>query len=298
MLVKKMNFKVVPIEQNEDGIMVQQGVESILNEYRTNGYCDKAYDGYSDNDIVDRKLYVTEYQGQEFRGYIEECYYQERKTYKVFMKDCKGECFHIGYVPFNRVNEVEEWLDNNKLEIKGNVFVIGGHAKYCTQTDNELKTEDKPYSFEVELRFYDNKEDNKKIKENNNKFINRKNLFIIGIILLVLLVIVLFFAVTKVKFEIANFTIDSETTDFEYTDNTTSYEGTGLIITQEKKGTYLVALKIKLKSGGDEDSIKEYDTIVMVNDGKGEFNTYEAGQQGKISKPEYEFEILGYMKFK
>ena len=298
MLVKKINFKVIAIEQNEDKIIVQRGIENILNEYKTIGYCDKVYNGYSDNDIVEKKIYVTEYQEQEFRGYIEECCYLERKTYKVFMKDYRGECFHIGYVPFNRVSEIEEWLNNNKLEVKGNVFVLGGNAKYCTQTENELKTENKPYGFEVELRFYNDKEEAKSNKKDINKFITGKRITIIGIVLLVLIIITLFLMFSKPNFEIANFTINSETMDFKYTNNTTTYDGAGLIITQEKKGTYLVAIKVKLKSGGDKDSIKEYNTIVMVNNGKGEFATYESGEEGKITKPEYEFEILGYIKFK
>lgn len=298
MLVKKINFKVIPIEQNEDGIIVQQGIENILNEYKTKGYYNKVYNGYSDNDIVEKKIYVTEYQEQEFRGYIEECYYQEKKTYKVFIKDYRGECFHIGYIPFNRVPEIEEWLNNNKLEMKGNVFILGGNAKYYSQTDNKLKTEDKPYGFEVELRFYNNEEEVKKATRSNNKFITRKKLLIVGIILMMLLIIILFLAFSKVKFEVTNFAITSETTEYEYINNTTTYDGTGLIITQEKKGTYLVAMKVKLRSGGDENSKKEYSTIVMVNDGKGEFNTFESGEKGKITKPEYEFEILGYIKFK
>ena len=296
MLVKKIIFKILPIEENEDGINIQKGIEDILNEYRTKGYCDKIYNGCTDREIIEKKLYVTEYQGQEFRGYIEECYYQERKTYKVFIKDFRDDCFHIGYVPFNRVSEIEEWINNNELDLKGNIFILGGNAKYCNQTDNEIKTENKPYGFEVELRFYDNKETIKHSEKNNSPFFNKKYI-ILGVALLILIIIALFSIFKKAKFEVANFTIESETTDFTYTENSTSYTGTGLIITQEKKGTYLVALKIILKSGGDEDSEKEYYTTVMVNNGKGEFGTYEYGDEDKITKPEYEFEILGYVKF-
>lgn len=296
MLVKKINFKLVPIEENEEGINIQKGIENILNEFKTKGYCNKTYNGYTDNEIIERKLYVTEYQDQEFRGYIEECYYQGQKTYKVFIKDYRNDCFHIGYVPFNRVLEIKELIDNNKLELKGNIFILGGNAKYCNQTDNEIKYETKPYGFELELRFYDNNETTKHKKKINSTFLKNKYAILIAI-LLILVIIVLFFTFKKVKFEVANFTIESETTEYTYTENSTSYTGKGLIITQEKKGTYLVALKITLKSGGDEDSEKEYYTTVMVNDGKGEFGTYEYGDEDKITKPEYEFKILGYIKF-
>lgn len=298
MLVKRLNFKLIPIEQNEDGIIVQQGIENILNEYKIKGYCDKIYNGYSDNDIVMKKLYVTEYQEQEFRGYIEEGYYQGEKTYKVYIKDYRGECFHIGYVPFNRVSEIEEYLNNNKLEIKGNVFILGGNAKFCTQTDNELKTENKPYGFEVELRFYNNEKEETKKRKAYNTFVTKKNIILVGTISLILIVAVLFIVFSKTKFEIASFNIEAETTDFEYTTNITTYEGKGLIITQNKKDTYLVAIKVNLKSGGDENSKEEYCTNVLVTDGKGEFTTYISGDEDKTTKPEYEFEILGYIKYK
>lgn len=104
-------------------------------------------------------------------------------------------------------------------------------------------------------------------------------------------------ALTKPKFEITNFTMSSETTEYTSIDNTTRYTGNGLITTQEKKGTYIVALKKSLKSGGDENSEKETLTTVMVSNGKGEFGTYDYGEVDKITKPEYEFEILGYIKF-
>ena len=298
MLVKRLNFKLIPIEQNEEGIGVQQGTENILNEYKAKGYCNTIYNGYTDSEIVDKKLYVTEYQGQEFRGYIEECCYQEKKTYKVFIKDYNGDCFHIGYVPFNRVSEIEEWINNNKLQIKGNVFILGGNAKFCTQTDNELKTENKPYGFEVELRFYNNEKEKTKKRKADNRFVSKKNIILVGTILLILIVAVLFIVFSKAKFEIASFNIEAETTNFEYTTNITTYEGKGLIITPNKKDTYLVVIKVNLKSGGDENSKKEYCTNVLVTDGKGEFTTYISGDEDKTTKPEYEFEILGYIKFK
>lgn len=118
----------------------------------------------------------------------------------------------------------------------------------------------------------------------------------IGVGIIAIIITVVIMLLSKPKFEIANFSITSDTTDYTYTNNSTVYNGKGLIITQKKSGTYLVALKVNLKSGGTEDS-ESYCTMVMVNEGKGEFTTYDYGEEGKITKPEYEFEILGYVKF-
>lgn len=119
----------------------------------------------------------------------------------------------------------------------------------------------------------------------------------VGATILTIIIIFLVMILSKPKFEVVNFSMESETTEYTYTANSISYTGTGLITTQEKNGVYLVALKRILKSGGEEDSEKEYYTTVMVSNGKGEFSTFDMGDEGKIIKPEYEFEILGYIKF-
>jgi len=119
----------------------------------------------------------------------------------------------------------------------------------------------------------------------------------IGIVLVIGVIAIVMIVLQKPKFEVTNFSIESKTTEYTSITNSTTYTGTGLITTQDKKGTYAVAVKIVLKSGGSEDSEKEHCTMVMVNNGKGEFGTYDYGNVGSISKPEYDFEILGYVKF-
>ena len=44
MLVKKINFRVNSnIENNEDGVNIQKGIESILEEYKRNNYFSSLY---------------------------------------------------------------------------------------------------------------------------------------------------------------------------------------------------------------------------------------------------------------
>lgn len=102
MLIKKINFNVIDIKTNEDGFDIQKEIENLTEEYKKNNYFNNLYNGCNDDKIEKEKLYVTEYQGQEFRGYLEECQYQNQKNYKVYIKDYKGNCFHIGYVPFRK----------------------------------------------------------------------------------------------------------------------------------------------------------------------------------------------------
>lgn len=118
----------------------------------------------------------------------------------------------------------------------------------------------------------------------------------VGIIIVVVIVIIIM-GLSKPKFEITNFSITSDTTEYTYIDNAITYDGKGLITTQNKKEKFLVILKKVLKSGGSENSEKETYDAVLINNGKGEFSTYDYGSEEKITKPEYEFSIDGYLKF-
>lgn len=120
--------------------------------------------------------------------------------------------------------------------------------------------------------------------------------FWIGIVITVVLIIGIIFLLKKPKFEVDDFTITAETTNYTSIENTTRYTGEGVITTSDKKNTYLVVLRVKLKSGGSDYSQPEYCTVVIVDKGKGEFVTYDSGDEGKITKPQYKFEIVGSIK--
>ena len=100
----------------------------------------------------------------------------------------------------------------------------------------------------------------------------------------------------KPKFEITDFKISSDTTNYTSIANSTTYRGNGILTTSNKKGVYIVALKQTLKSGGSENSEKETTKLIIVSNGKGEFSTYDYGDVGKIEKPSYEFEVIGSQK--
>lgn len=118
----------------------------------------------------------------------------------------------------------------------------------------------------------------------------------IGIAVAIVAIMMAIIFMSKPRFEITDFSMTSDVTEYTYTTNSETYKGKGLITTSKKSDTYLVAIKVILKSGGGKNS-NSYSTMVMVNNGKGEFTTYDSDDEGKIRKPEYEFEILGYVKF-
>ena len=78
------------------------------------------------------------------------------------------------------------------------------------------------------------------------------------VIILILILYVMFFASNiKPKFEITDFKISSDTTEYTSIANSTTYKGNGILTTSDKKGVYIVALKQTLKSGGSRHSVSK-----------------------------------------
>ena len=95
-------------------------------------------------------------------------------------------------------------------------------------------------------------------------------------------------------FSVENFVITSELHEFEYSENTISWDGSGEITISDTKNVFFVALKKILVSGGNDSSTKEICQIIIVEDGSGTFSTYVYGDEPVTPEPKYEFEILGF----
>lgn len=68
-------------------------------------------------------------------------------------------------------------------------------------------------------------------------------------IAVVIIAIILIIVLNKPKFEIDDFDIKKDIIEYEYIDDTVTYSGEGKITTKDKKGVYLVALKMILVEG-------------------------------------------------
>lgn len=121
--------------------------------------------------------------------------------------------------------------------------------------------------------------------------------FWIGVVIIIAIIGAIFL-LKKPKFEVEEFTITEKITEYDSIPDSINYTGEGVIKTSDKKHTYLVVLKTTLKSGGNETSREKENQIVIVNDGQGEFYTFDYGDEGEITKPKYKFEILGSIKIK
>lgn len=135
-------------------------------------------------------------------------------------------------------------------------------------------------------------------KRTNSSLLKKWWLWAIIAVIIVVTILLLALFLIRPKFEISDFSIDKDTTSYTTIENTTTYTGKGIVTTQDKNNIYLVVIKQELKSGGSDTTKKvEYNTV-LVSNGKGEFITYDYGTAKEVKKPDYEFEIIGYIKFK
>lgn len=135
-------------------------------------------------------------------------------------------------------------------------------------------------------------------KKLNNNLIKRWWFWTIIATIIIAVILITIILISKPKFEVSNFELEKETTNYTTIDNETRYTGKGTIKTKDKKNNYLVVVKQELKSGGTNTSEKIEYFNVLVSEGKGEFLTYEYGSVNEIKKPEYDFEVIAYLKFK
>ncbi len=124
--------------------------------------------------------------------------------------------------------------------------------------------------------------------------------FIISIIAIVLTVVLNFDAFVKPKggegpgFTISNFSIEKTESDFTYS-TWIYYTGSGTITTEDDEQDYLVVMRVTLISGGSGTARDIGYYTIVVSDGVGEFTTYDSGYENYISRPNYDFEIVGYV---
>lgn len=74
-----------------------------------------------------------------------------------------------------------------------------------------------------------------------------------------------------------------------------AYIGEGAI-TCSSKEPYLAVVRCTLKSGGAATTPKTETYFIEISEGAGTFSTCDYGDTGKLKKPEYVFEVIGYIK--
>ena len=182
MLVHKISFKVKGVTfKNEEGKDIQKEIKDILKEYKNNDYFDSLYGGYTNNDIKEMDLDVSEYEGYSFPAKLVGDEYEGEDCIKIYFKTYNDNYIHVGYVPKNNLDEISEWITKEGIKTEGRLEVTGGRYKHSkiVEEDYEEKekivTEELTYGLKITLNFYNDKIDSdylkeqEKIKRNINK---------------------------------------------------------------------------------------------------------------------------------
>lgn len=133
-LLKEYKIAGVTYE-NEEGKNIQTLIKKIINEYVKAEEItkDDMYLGYSNSEIKEFDLEVSQYEDIVFNAKIEEAVFDNKPCVKVYMQRADKETYtHVGYIP-NKYNQIEEVLDimkNNQI-IKVYLNVVGGKIKTC-----------------------------------------------------------------------------------------------------------------------------------------------------------------------
>lgn len=163
MLVHTMSFKVKGVTfKNEENNDIQKEIKKILKEYKSNGYFDKLYGGYTNNEIKEMDLNVSEYEGYSFPARLVGDEYKGKDCVKIYFKTYNNEYIHVGYAPKENLDEIAKWITKVGIKTEGKLEIIGGKYKHSEiyeedyEEKEEIVTEELTYGLEVTLYFYDN----------------------------------------------------------------------------------------------------------------------------------------------
>ncbi len=181
MLVHNMNFNVAGVTfKNEEGKDIQKEIKRVMNEYKKNEYfSDGLYNGYTNKEIKEYDLNVSEFEGYNFPIKFVGDEYEGQPCFKIYLKAYNDDYVHIGYIPKENLSEVTEWLTRD-LNIMGTLKIVGGKYKHCEIVEKDyeekeiIEIEELNYGAEVTLNFYDNQKEEEKenIIKNNKKNFN------------------------------------------------------------------------------------------------------------------------------
>lgn len=199
MLVHEISFKVKGVTlKNEDGKDIQKEIKNILKEYKDNDYFESLYGGYTNSEIKEMDLNVSEYEGEIFPVKLVGDEYNHDECLKVYFKTYNDEYVHVGYAPKDKLEELSNWLTKENLKINGKLEVVGGKYKHSEIYEEDYKEKERvvieelTYGLEVTLEF-SNKQIKKCINEtleddtkiNGKKEQNRLNITVAIIIIII-----------------------------------------------------------------------------------------------------------------
>lgn len=183
MVVKTIEFNVAGVTfKNKEGKDIQKEIKRVLKEYKQNDYFDELYGGYTNKEIKEMDLNVSEYEGCQFQVKVQKTELDGEDCFEIHLKTYNNEYVHIGYMPKNRISEFTEWSSKEDLKVNGKLEIVGGKYRYCEiyEEDYEEKervsTKELTYGAKITFDFCNNEisPQYKKMQEEKEKIIKEQ----------------------------------------------------------------------------------------------------------------------------
>lgn len=154
-----MEFKVKDITHENEN---KQNIQKIINrEVKYLYECTligEKYEGYTNEEIKELDLNVSEYSNVEFNVELREGIIDGKLRIKVYIEKNNGEFVHVGIMPPSLVKEYNEKLSKSN-QIRCIAELTGGKYKFCRWYEEnykekcEIQTKELNYGLTVTIYF-------------------------------------------------------------------------------------------------------------------------------------------------
>ena len=179
MLVNTITFNVKGVTfKNENNKDIQKEIKRVLKEYKDNDYFGELYGGYTNKEIMEMDLNVSEYEGYTFPAKLVGDEHNGEECLKIYIKTYNDEYVHIGYAPKKEIEDIATWLTKENIKVDGELCVVGGKYKHLEIYEEDYEEKERvaihelTYGIQVNLKFYNNeinkKENVEKVEETYN----------------------------------------------------------------------------------------------------------------------------------
>lgn len=172
MLIHSISFNVKGITlNNEEKKDIQKEIKRILKQYKDNDYFGELFGGYTNKEIKEMDLNVSEYEGYSFPAKLVGDEYAGKECLKIYLKTFDNKYVHIGYAPKENLSEITEWINKEGIKVEGKIEITGGKYKYSELYEEDYEEKERIctktliYGAEVTLNFYNNEIDYEKQKK-------------------------------------------------------------------------------------------------------------------------------------
>lgn len=148
-------FKIVGVTfKNSDGTDRQKNIKDTLNERKNYLSNEDLFNSYSNKDIEEMNLNVSEFEDVPFQWKYEEGLYNSEKTIKIFISDTNANFIQIGNIAKEDISNFIDIINNYEIIYnKCYMYITGGKIKYYDDETEKVKTDILTYGALIKL-FY------------------------------------------------------------------------------------------------------------------------------------------------